>query len=292
MSAVFRDRINSELLDSSPFKVRHGLQDHPSLQLETLTETLLRLPPAQVKYSNARLRENDNFEGVFREQRREGSLEAVLRGLVSADSYIMVNSPEVDPAFRELYDELLESVSEIIREKSGNGRVIIPTLYLFIAAPGSITPFHIDRYSTFLFQFRGQKKVFVAQPWDTRVVTDEACERYVSYVNTELPWSEERAGYFTEFNFAPGEALHIPFLSGHYVKNGLEDLSISMSIIFNTEQTMMWRHALNFNLRARKVLGRVNMKPSPVGRHPTTDRTKAGLWKMLNKTRTLYRGAQ
>jgi hypothetical protein len=66
-------------------------------------------------------------------------------------------------------------------------------------------------------------------------------------------------------------------VAGHHVKNGAEDVSISMSIIFNTAQTTAWRKALLFNHAARKPLARIGMTPSPVGKSAARDHAKAHL---------------
>lgn len=286
MPSVFLEKIDHRKLDVSPFKVRHSLLDAKALELEALTETLLRLPKSQVYYVNSILDKQDNFEATFqRERSRKTSLQGTLRDLQHSNSLIMANSPEVDSAFRPLYEEIMESVRELIGHQDRKKRILMPTLYLFIASPNSVTPFHIDRYSTFLFQFRGSKKLYVAEPWDTRVVSDASREAYVSYADTQLPWSEGREELFTCFDFNPGEAVHIPFVSGHFVKNGPEDVSISMSLIFNTEHTMMWRRALNFNHRARKLMKPLGMSPYPVGQSDARDSSKSFLWKSWTKFR-------
>lgn len=286
MAGVFSDQVDVGKLDFEPFKVNHSLMGNKALELESLTETLLELPNNQVRYSNSLLNTSDNFEETFRKDVKACSLEATLRDMLRSDSLIMVNSPETAPSFKPVYEEIMDSIGRLVSAKDPKKRVLMPTLYLFIASPNSVTPFHIDRYSTFLFQFRGSKEVSVAKPWDARVVSDQDCEAYVSYANTRLPWCDERRKLFETFEFKPGEALHIPFVSGHFVKNGSEDISISMSIIFNTEQTMMWRRALNFNHRARKILRPLKMAPMPVGRNEVRDFGKALLWQSW----TLARG--
>jgi hypothetical protein len=279
MASVFAEQIDRQKLDVTPFKVGHNLLGHQALELDTLTEVLCRLPPRQVFYSNSRLDTRDNFEATFRAPNKVVSLEETLATMRHSESLIMVNSPEVDPVFKPLYDEIMDSVRALVPAKGGKETVLMPTLYLFIASPNSVTPFHIDRYSTFLFQFRGSKTVCVAEPWDGRVVSDPDREAYVSYASTQLPWSEEREKLFTCFDFHPGESIHIPFVSGHFVRNGSEDVSISMSIIFNTAQTLMWRRALNFNHRARKLMKNLNMAPTPVGQDGFRDMSKALLWR-------------
>ena len=162
-------------------------------------------------------------------------------------------------------------------------------LYLFIASQNSITPLHIDRHSTFLMQFRGSKEVTVFDPWDDRVVSAANREAYVAYKNTRLSWGADIDVLGRKFAFKPGEALHIPFVSGHHVRNGSDDISISMSIIFNTRQSMAWRRALMFNHRYRSVLRRIGMQPSAVGRSVWRDASKAHLWLSAGRARKLFR---
>ncbi|SNB55507.1 Cupin-like domain-containing protein [Marinobacter sp. es.042] len=285
MAGVFLDQLDEQELDVSPFKLQHTLLDNEALTLDSLKETLLRLPKEQVFYKNSRLSTQDNFEAAFKKNDTDLSLESTLRDLKQSNSLIMVNSPEVDPVFQPIYQRIMESIEELVAKRDPKRRIFMPTLYLFIASPNSITPFHIDRYSTFLFQFRGSKKVFVAEPWDTRVVSDASREAYMSYASTDLQWSNEKERLFTCFDFRPGEALHIPFVSGHHVKNGPDDISISMSVIFNTRNSMMLRRALNFNHRARKLMSPFNIAPHPVGRSEVRDSFKSGLWRSWLKMR-------
>ncbi|MDO3722814.1 cupin-like domain-containing protein [Marinobacter sp. chi1] len=277
-AGIFPAAIDASRLDEAPFKARHGLMGCKALELESLTQTLLRLPENQVYTINRPLNAGDHFEENVRRARGSKALASTLHNLMDSNSLIVVNSPEVDPSFQPIYQEILASISELAAFRDPRRPVLMPTLYLFIASPNSVTPFHLDRYSTFLFQFRGSKKVAVASPWDSQVISDPDREAYVSYADTTLPWSDERERRMTHFNFHPGEALHIPFVSGHYVKNGPDDISISMSVIFNTQRTMMWRQALNFNHRARRLLRPLNITPSPVGQNALRDAGKARLW--------------
>ncbi|MEQ9545818.1 MAG: cupin-like domain-containing protein [Marinobacter sp.] len=289
MPGVFLDHVGDQKLDVSPFKIRHSLLGTKVLELDSLTEILLRLPKNQVYLSNTRLDKQDDFEATFK-KRKDGScsLESALRGMLHSDSLIMVNSPEVDSAFKPVYEEIMESIAKLVAQRDRRKRILMPTLYLFIASPNSVTPFHIDRYSTFLFQFRGSKKVYVAEPWDNRVVSDANREAYISYANTKLPWNDGQERLFTCFDFTPGECIHIPFVSGHFVKNGSDDISISMSLIFNTENTMMWRRALNFNHRARRILRPLNVAPYPVGRSDARDLSKSFLWQSWTKFKGVF----
>lgn len=68
MVMVFKDRIDCKQLDSSAFTVRHGLEEHPSLQLEALAQMhFLKLTP--VSRYERRDRTKANFWKVINKTR-------------------------------------------------------------------------------------------------------------------------------------------------------------------------------------------------------------------------------
>lgn len=274
-------------MDSAAFKFTHKLLGHPALSLENLARVLPALPKERVAYSKGLLDVSDDFEGTFKTRPADRTIEETIENIRTSNAYIMVSGPEVDPSFAPLHRQLVEDVETLMRRLGVGNKAIDPQLYLFIASPNSVTPFHIDRYSTFLMQFRGSKQVSVFPQWDERSVSSANREAYISYSNTKLPFNDEINALGTTFEFAPGEALHIPFIAGHHVRNGADDVSISMSIIFNTEQSMAWRRALRFNHSARRVLKRVGLAPAPIGTQPWRDNTKAKAWAAFTKARGL-----
>lgn len=289
MLSCFGEGVSADKLDREPYKFAHKLMDHPALRLDNLARVLPTLPKEQVMYSKRLLQNGDDFESTFRQRPQDQTIEETIEGIRTSDSYIMVSSPQVDASFAPLHKELIADVESLMRSRGLGKEALTPKLYLFIASPNSVTPFHIDRYSTFLMQFRGSKTVTVSKPWDERVVSSQDCENYVSYASTKLPWSAEKDAHATAFEFHPGDALHIPFVAGHHVRNGADDVSISMSIIFNTEQSMAWRRALAFNHLARPMLGRVGIRPQPVGQIAWRDATKANVWRSVAAARQLFR---
>lgn len=291
MSSCFGDGADPRSLDRVAFKFQHKLIGHPALSLENLARVLPALPKENVMYSKGLLKNGDDFEQTFRTRPQDRSLEETIENIRVSDSYIMVSTPEIDASFAPLHKQLVADVEVLMKGHGVGGIALDPKLYLFIASPNSITPFHIDRYCTFLMQFRGSKKVCVFPQWDERVVSAQDCEADMAYKSTRLPWSVDREALATSFDFRPGEALHIPFMAGHHVRNGSEDVSISMSIIFNTRQSKAWRNALNFNYRLRRVLARMGVSPAPVGASSWRDAAKARMWSAAVKaTRALHAG--
>jgi hypothetical protein len=285
MTQCFADDIRSDLLDKQPFKFHHKLLDHPALSLDNLSRVLPTLPQQQVMYSKGLLDVADDFESTFRKKPRDRTLEETIDSIRTTDAYIMVRSPEADPSFADLYKALSSEVAALMKSRGVGELPIGAQLYLFIASPNSVTPFHIDRYSTFLMQFRGSKTVSVGMPWDDRLVSQPDREAYVVREKTKLPWTPQSDDYATDFQFSPGEALHIPFIAGHHVLNGPEDVSISMSIIFNTDESVRWRDAISFNHVLRKQLNKVSMTPTSVGHSHWRDAIKSKMWQRYRQMR-------
>lgn len=283
MLRCFDPSVNGRELDRLPFKFHHQLMGYPALELENLAKVIPSLPSEYVKYSKGLMRNGEDFENCNILHPSQMSLAETIECMRTSDSYVMVRSPQIHGSFQPVFRDLCGDVEFLLRQMFGQrDRLLIkPQLYLFIASPGSHTPFHIDRNSTMLLQFRGSKQVVLFPKWEPQVVTDEAREAYAAYDNTKLPWSEARDAFGQRFDFQPGEGLHIPFIAGHYVQNGNDDVSISMSIIFNTPESQAQLDALQFNHKVRGM----GWTPSPVGRSSGRDQLKSLLWRARRKVR-------
>lgn len=278
MFNCFGDDFGAVPIDREPRKFGHKLLGHPALDLGNISRLVLEHPKNKVLYSKGLLRNGDDFENAQHEHRNGLSLEETIETIRVSNSYIYVASPESDPSFKDLHRSLVGDVETVMRQRGLGQKAIDTSLHLFIASPKAFTPFHIDRYSTILMQARGNKEVCVFPSWEERVVSAVDREKYLAYSNTKLPWTDDMDTYAKRFDFSPGEAVHIPFVAGHYVRNGSDDVSISLSVVFNTDQSMAWRRTIAFNRMMRPHLGRVGMAPAPVGASPWRDSVKARLW--------------
>lgn len=237
MYNAITSKIDAKKLDQCAFKFSHNLKDHPALRLDNLSRVLTSLPQDQVMYSKGLDDLNANFDRAHIDQKNNLSIEETIENIRTSNSYIMVRSPEDDPSFKELYSELISDVNNVMEHKGVGTEAIEPKLFLFIASPNAFTPFHIDRYSTFLFQIRGSKEVAVFDQFDETIIPAKTREAFADYGANRPVWSESADKKAHKFQFSPGEALHIPFIAGHYIKNGAEDVSISISIIFRTQES-------------------------------------------------------
>lgn len=276
-NASFDSAAAERLLDRQPFVFAHHLVDHPALSIENLAAVIPQLPADQVFHSNGQLTLADNLDRAHREHSPAQSLHEALQRLREVDAYIMVRQPETHPSFQPLFRMLEAEVREMVRASGQDDDLDDAKLYLFIASPNSVTPFHIDRYSTLLLQIRGSKEVVVYPAWDPRVVSDEHTEHYFAGIGRP-PWRAEAEPLGQRFSFKPGETLHIPFAAGHHVRNGSEDVSISLSIIFNSPRSQQLTRALKLNQKLRLLASRVGLQPARVALDASGVAFKAGVW--------------
>jgi len=170
---------------------------------------------------------------------------------------------------------LIRDVQGVMQDCGAGREAHDAKLYLFISSPNSVTPFHIDRYSNFLMQIQGRKEVSVFPQWDERSVPSRVRESVVAYSGERATWQPEMDGLRTVYRLEPGDALHVPFVAGHHVRNGPE-VSITLSLFFHTDATRSLTRAMHLNDKLRRRFG---LRPHPVGMAPVRDAVKSGVWR-------------
>ncbi|RYZ41926.1 MAG: transcriptional regulator [Myxococcaceae bacterium] len=284
---IFESAGASLCFDRESYRCRHTLVGHPALELENLAGVVQRLPADNVFFSSGLLPKDADFDRAHVDHRTGLSLKDTVENMMTSHSYIMLRAPEQDPSFKDLFRSLLAEVESLMQAQGVGHTAVDPMLYLFIASPGSVTPFHLDRYSTLLMQFRGRKAVHISPAWDEQVVPARDLESFVARSGSKVSYRETFDATATRYEFGPGDALHIPFVAPHYVKNGMDDVSVSLSIIFNTRETARHLRALRANHALRTRLGRVGYRPVPVNRFLPLDHMKSGMERVVRRARQL-----
>ncbi|WP_158623947.1 cupin-like domain-containing protein [Corallococcus llansteffanensis] len=269
--------------DRRSFRCRHTLLGHPALELENLAGVVQRLPEDNVFFSSGLLPKDADFDRAHVDYRTGLSLKDTVENMMTSNSYIMLRAPEQDPSFHDLFRLLLAEVEGLMRAQGVGTTAVDPMLYLFIASPGSVTPFHLDRYSTLLMQFRGTKEVHISPAWDEQVVPAADLESFVARSGSKVNYRETFDTTAIRYAFGPGDALHIPFVAPHYVKNGNDDVSVSLSIIFNTRETARHLRALRTNHLLRSRLGPLGYRPTPVNRFLPLDHVKSNVERVVRR---------
>lgn len=236
-------------VDVEPFTFDHKLSAFDQLNRQELCEMILRLPSNQVAASRSNAGGVDaDILRADRDNPIQHSLKHALENLETSNSFVKVRQPETDSAFMSIYSHLQTQLEELA--DSMGTSIKNSTMFLFLASPGAITPFHLDKYSAFLLQLNGKKKVHIWTPWDHDKLPQEDIEAFVSSSIPRTPPTDDLSGS-TEHTIQPGDGVHIPCTSPHWVQNG-DGVSISMSVHFTTKRANQKLNALRMNDLTRR----------------------------------------
>ena len=282
----FSETAEASLLDRAPFVFKHKLADHPTLTVESLARIIPELPASCLNHSKGLDSVGLNFDRSFQEHQNGLSVMQSFERLKEVSSYITVMDPIEHPAFRDLYRELKQDVETLQKQAGRAPQIHEARMWLFIASPNAVTPFHFDRYSNFLMQIRGSKQMAVFPNFRDDIVPARVCESYMDREPSGDLWRDELDVHANKYDFRPGDTLHIPFAGGHYVKNGAEDISISLSIFFQTDETNRWVKAMQFNNRVHRHTG---WQLGPIGKSQLRDKLKASTLNAVTATKVSLR---
>lgn len=214
------------------------------------------------------------------------SLQQVFRDIDTPGSWVALYNIETDPTYRDFLDEALGGVLPLVeRQQPG---VFLKTGFIFISAPPSVTPFHIDRENNFWLQIRGRKTLNVWPHTDRRAVSAESVEQFILFRDlSKVKLDERTRAHSLEYDVGPGDGVYFPSTSPHMTRT--EDhwcrpgdcVSISIGINFYTSVTRRHAHVHHFN----SALRRLGFTPRPPGVSELVDRIKAPLGRWIGKVR-------
>jgi hypothetical protein len=251
-----------------PFTFNHRLNEHPLMQLDALIDLANRLPADQVRHSRGKRGFDVDFDADLRHRRHLLTLDQVLDDVRNADAYVMLHRPDTDPLYRDLLFSAINDIRGLVEPVDPG--LCDEAAYIFIASPGAITPYHMDREMNFLCQISGSKVVRLWDQDDPSILTPEELD--VLFARPDLPKPAYKPEYQDKamtFSLAPGTGVHQPFTAPHAVVNG-DEISIAMAVTFRS-QSIVRRiaiHQANYRLR------RLGINPGAYGQSPLADDLK------------------
>lgn len=282
--ARFTDALNAPVLDAparakfaahypeKPHILGHSLTSHPLLEIEALAQLAERLPIKSVEYNRG-----DLPIGVDGKPASNGlTIAETIRKVAEAESWAVLKNIEQVPQYRDLLLGLLDEIRPEI--EAATGAMLTPQGYIFVSSPNSVTPYHFDPEHNILLQIRGTKVMTQFPAGDTRFVPDEAHETYHSGGPRELKWDDAMLAQGTEFPLSPGQALFVPVMAPHFVKNGPAP-SVSLSITWRSEWSYRESDARIFNAMLRER----GFTPKAPGRFPDQNYAKAYAFRIMRK---------
>ena len=248
----------------TPAILRHELAEHPLLTLDALAALAGKLPQRSIEYNRG-----DLPIGVDGKPGGTGiGIEDTIRHIASVNSWAVLKNIEQDPAYRALLLALLGELAPIIEAKTG--ALLRPQGFVFISSPNAVTPYHFDPEHNILLQLVGRKVMTQFPAGDPRYAPDKTHESYHTGGPRELHWRDELAAGGTEFPLGPGEALMVPVMAPHFVRNGPAS-SISLSITWRSDWSFAEADARCWNA----VLRKGGLSPRAPGRWPRSNMGKA-----------------
>ncbi|QDV05204.1 Cupin superfamily protein [Planctomycetes bacterium Poly30] len=251
-----------------PFRLQHALADHPLFQVERLIELSKALPPERVEWNAGSVPlvidpKDTPSNGLTAEE--------TIRRIAECGSWLVLKHVQLDDAYRELLVSCIDELSPMLRELGHEP--FRPQGFIFVSSPGAVTPFHIDPENNFLIQVRGQKTMYTHDREDRTMLSDEDRERFAAGGHRNLRADEASLAHAETFVLKPGDGLHVPLHTPHFVRNG-EGVSISFSVTFQTRASDAEHGVLWCNHKLR----RIGLRPRPYGVSPGIDRLKHGVF--------------
>jgi mannose-6-phosphate isomerase-like protein (cupin superfamily) len=255
-----------------PHILAHTLHRHPLLEREALATLAEALPPCSVEYNAA-----DQPIGVDGKPAPIGlPIGETIRRIESSASWAVLKNVESHAPYAALLAELLAELAPQIERKTG--RMLKTQAFVFISSPNSMTPYHFDPEHNVLLQVRGSKTMTQFPAGDPAFAPDTVHETYHTGGGRELTWADDLLPGGTAFAIGPGEAVYVPVMAPHFVRNGPE-ASVSLSITWRSEWSFAEADARAFN----GLLRRWGLSPARPGRWPASNRAKALGWRLARK---------
>lgn len=234
--------------------LRHDFHQHPLMQLPQLRQLAHNLVPVQgCRFITPGATQVSTFHHDPKDPRGLG-IEEVFDRIEETGSWIALYNIERDPTYRKFLDEILDSVRPLVDPEQPGAYMVQG--FIFISAPPSVTPFHIDRENNFWLQVRGRKTLNAWDYRDRETVAANEVDKFILYGGAPA-LDPKRIPASVEADVGPGEGMYWPSTTPHmtrtetsWVKPG-DGVSISIGVVFYTPHMRRRAniHAANFVLR-------------------------------------------
>jgi len=248
-----------EAFSRKPVGVNHLLVGHPLLTLSAIADLADTMPLTSVERHRA------DLPAVLPGGAPEltGPPSQTVREIESNNCWMVLWYIDQIPDYKALLDACLDEVQSYLPD--GDGGMRQREAFLFLSAPGAVTPIHFDPEHNLLLQIKGHKDMNVC-PFPDRDSERRELDRYYSGGHRNL---EAIPSDGTTYPLDPGKGVYVPSFVPHWVKNG-EEASISLSITFRTPQSRRAEHVHTVNAHLR----RVGLSPRPAGSSSRRDQAK------------------
>ena len=271
-------------------RIRHNFDHHPLMQLPRLAQLAHELIlTRQCRFIRPGSTQTSEFFHTS-EAPDKRSINDVFDRIDQPGSWVALYDIQSDPLYAAFLHQVLASALPLIEaEQQGVFRI---AGFIFISAPPSVTPFHIDRENNFWLQIRGRKVMTVFDHRDRLVVPAKEVEEFIvhrSLGNVRLNAALRDRG--KDFDVGPGDGVYFPSTSPHMTQTSTDwvspgdGVSISVGVNFYTDFT---RHQARVH-QANRILRKLGITPTFPGESPWRDSLKAPLGRVIAASRARWR---
>jgi hypothetical protein len=253
--------------------VTHSLVDHPLFTIDAIADLADRLPSESVRREQGNLPlANSGFGYV---EVGQGPPSETIRDVERTGVRVTLRDVQHVPEYAELINECLDEVEQLVADREGG--MTRRAGYLFISCPASTTPMHFDVEHSFLLQVKGTKHVSVASFDHDPIARHRELDRYID--GEECDFEAMQAAAVTT-RMGPGVGVYLPSYVPHWVETEA-GVSVSFSIPFFTSYTERAEGVSRINRRLRQF----HFSPKPLGTSKSVDKTKAVVFRSLQRLR-------
>lgn len=237
------------------FEVQHQLADHPLFQIPRLLELADEMTKKWPKdiYFDAGV---DEIGQRWNGAPADITVEDLMRRIETSKAWIDFKSAERSAEYGKVLNTIMCDILRVSGRQLEK-KMRRKQMAIFVTSPNRISTYHIDSEVNFLLQIRGEKEISLFDRKDRDVLPEEEIERsWTIDVNAAIykPQLQDRA---TVFKLKPGNGVHIPVNSPHWVKNG-NNISVSAAILYHS-----WDNAYYNLYSTNYYLRRMGLKPTP-----------------------------
>jgi hypothetical protein len=251
-----------------PFQFLHNLAEHPLFEIPHLVELANSIALKHGKEKVSCLSSNVSANQKWSDMSHKEQVAEAIAHIEESGSLVLIRSAHLEPDFCILMNQILTELEDLTKVPLRK-EITWPEAYIFISSPNSVTPYHIDHESNFLFQICGEKEVHLFDPFDLSILTEQEIEQYFSFNLEAATYRKENQTKAHVYPLVPGKAVHHPSLAPHWVRNGA-NISVSLSINFCLR-------SIDLNARVYQVnhfLRKLGLQPNPPGKSPIKDKVK------------------
>jgi len=270
--------------------IGHNYHRHPLMQLDRLEQLAQSLMSTrQCRFIVPGCTDSSKFD--HRSEPADGrSIAEVFRRMQEPGSWIALYNVQTDPVYRRFVWDVLDSAERIVQDQE---RVFDVRGFIFISAPPSVTPFHIDREHNFWLQVRGRKTLGVWDHRDHETVAASDVEEFISSGSLDnVHLTDAARARAHHFDCGPGDGVYFPSTSPHMTHTDAswvtpeDGVVISIGVVFYSDVTRRNAYVHAFN----RIPRRLGMQPTAPETSPSRDQLKYPLGRAVVALRRRFRG--